>query len=180
MLNARLPTISVSKGGTGRTSLTSGYFLRGNGTNSVTLSSIDQVKSALGISESINSLQVKTFTSYSAIRSYETSDYVSGSSGLRIYNITNLGFMPYLVLSQSFVKTSYSTWATTTIHLRGNSFVHSLGHQESSSVDVFTGSGEVEYGYIDQSSIWGTSSVKTAFYASSLNMTSFCAIIIGL
>ena len=42
-------TLPVSHGGTGRTTLTSGYFLRGNGTSAVTMSSIDQVKEALGI-----------------------------------------------------------------------------------------------------------------------------------
>lgn len=42
-------TLSVLRGGTGRAILTSGYFLRGNGTASVTMSSIDQVKTALGI-----------------------------------------------------------------------------------------------------------------------------------
>ena len=42
-------TLSVARGGTGRSTLTSGYFLRGNGTGAVTMSSIDQVKSALGI-----------------------------------------------------------------------------------------------------------------------------------
>lgn len=43
-------TIPVARGGTGRSTLTSGYFLRGNGTGAVTLSSVDDVKEALGIS----------------------------------------------------------------------------------------------------------------------------------
>lgn len=42
-------TLSVARGGTGRSTLTSGYFLRGNGTGAVTMSSVNQVKSALGI-----------------------------------------------------------------------------------------------------------------------------------
>ena len=42
-------TLGVTRGGTGRSTLTSGYFLRGNGTGAVTMSSIDQVKEALGI-----------------------------------------------------------------------------------------------------------------------------------
>lgn len=45
-------TLGVNHGGTGRATLTSGYFLRGNGTGAVTLSSINQVKDALGIEES--------------------------------------------------------------------------------------------------------------------------------
>ena len=47
---SRLPVIPVNKGGTGRSTLTSGYFLRGNGTGAVTMSSVDDVKEALGIS----------------------------------------------------------------------------------------------------------------------------------
>lgn len=47
--SSRLPTIPVSKGGTGRTTLTYGYFLRGAGTSAVTLSSIDEVRDDLGI-----------------------------------------------------------------------------------------------------------------------------------
>ena len=43
-------TLSVARGGTGRSTLTSGYFLRGNGTGAVTMSSVDEVKEALGIS----------------------------------------------------------------------------------------------------------------------------------
>ena len=42
-------TLGVANGGTGRATLTSGYFLRGNGTGAVTMSSVDEVKSALGI-----------------------------------------------------------------------------------------------------------------------------------
>ena len=48
-------TLGVSNGGTGRSTLTSGYFLRGNGTGAVTMSSVDQVKSALGIDDSSQS-----------------------------------------------------------------------------------------------------------------------------
>ena len=48
-------TLPVSHGGTGRSTLTSGYFLRGNGTGAVTMSSIDQVKSALGVDDSSQS-----------------------------------------------------------------------------------------------------------------------------
>ena len=43
-------TLSVSRGGTGRATLTSGYFLRGNGTGAIMMSSVDEVKEALGIS----------------------------------------------------------------------------------------------------------------------------------
>lgn len=43
---------SVSRGGTGRSSLTSGYFLRGNGTGVVNLTSLSSLKSELGIGSS--------------------------------------------------------------------------------------------------------------------------------
>lgn len=43
-------TLPVTRGGTGRSTLTSGYFLRGNGTGAITMSSIDDVKKALGVS----------------------------------------------------------------------------------------------------------------------------------
>ena len=49
---SRLPVIPVSKGGTGRSTLTSGYFLRGNGTGAITMSSVDDVKELLGVDES--------------------------------------------------------------------------------------------------------------------------------
>ena len=48
---SRLPVVTVNKGGTGRSMLTSGYFLRGNGTNSVTLSSVTTVQEDLGIND---------------------------------------------------------------------------------------------------------------------------------
>ena len=54
-------TLPVNRGGTGRATLTSGYFLRGNGTGAITMSSIDQVKEALGITAS-NPVIVKTGT----------------------------------------------------------------------------------------------------------------------
>lgn len=41
--------VAASHGGTGRTTLTSGYFLRGNGTGAVTLTSLTSLKSELGI-----------------------------------------------------------------------------------------------------------------------------------
>ena len=49
MNSARLPVVTVNKGGTGRTTLTSGYFLKGNGTSAITMSSSATVKSDLGI-----------------------------------------------------------------------------------------------------------------------------------
>lgn len=46
ILNA-IGTITVSKGGTGRATLTSGYFLRGNGTSAVTLSTPTAARQAM-------------------------------------------------------------------------------------------------------------------------------------
>ena len=42
-------TFSVARGGTGLSSLTSGSFLRGNGTGAVSLTTLAQLKSELGI-----------------------------------------------------------------------------------------------------------------------------------
>lgn len=44
-------TLAVSHGGTGRTSLTSGYYLVGNGTGAVTLQSPSQLQSSLGLDD---------------------------------------------------------------------------------------------------------------------------------
>lgn len=44
-------TLAVSHGGTGRTSLTSGYYLVGNGTGQVTLQSPSQLQSSLGLDQ---------------------------------------------------------------------------------------------------------------------------------
>ena len=48
----RLPTVPVSKGGTGLTTLTSGSFLKGNGTSAVTLRTPAQVLSDIGAAAS--------------------------------------------------------------------------------------------------------------------------------
>lgn len=48
LASARLPTVPVSKGGTGRTTLTSGRYLAGNGTSAVTLKTAAQVASDIG------------------------------------------------------------------------------------------------------------------------------------
>lgn len=53
--------VAASHGGTGRTTLTSGYFLRGNGTGAVTLTSLTSLKSELGISTGSN-VVVGTYT----------------------------------------------------------------------------------------------------------------------
>lgn len=45
----RLPTVPVTKGGTGLTTLTSGSFLQGNGTGNVVLRTAAQVRSDLGL-----------------------------------------------------------------------------------------------------------------------------------
>ena len=44
-------TLAVSHGGTGRTTLTSGYYLVGNGTGTVTLQSPSQLQSSLGLDD---------------------------------------------------------------------------------------------------------------------------------
>ena len=71
-------TLAVSHGGTGRSTLTSGYFLRGNGTGAITMSSVDQVKSALGIGGG---------TSYVGMT----------------YNLTNIGTLGAIVMWGSMI-----------------------------------------------------------------------------
>lgn len=46
--SARLPIVPVNKGGTGRSTLTSGYFLRGNGASAVTMSTPTAARQAMG------------------------------------------------------------------------------------------------------------------------------------
>ena len=46
--SARLPIVPVNKGGTGRATLTSGYFLRGNGASAVTMTAPSSALSAMG------------------------------------------------------------------------------------------------------------------------------------
>lgn len=55
----RIPAITVAKGGTGLTTLTSGSFLQGNGTGSVNLRTGAQVKSDIGLANVTNDAQVK-------------------------------------------------------------------------------------------------------------------------
>ena len=50
--------ISVSNGGTGRSTLTSGYFLRGNGTSAVTMSSAATARNAMGLGNTTGALPI--------------------------------------------------------------------------------------------------------------------------
>ena len=50
--------IPVANGGSGRSTLTSGYFLRGNGTSAVTLSSASSARSAMGLGSTTGALGI--------------------------------------------------------------------------------------------------------------------------
>ena len=50
--------IPVANGGTGRSTLTSGYFLRGNGTSAVTMSSAASARSAMGLGNTTGALPI--------------------------------------------------------------------------------------------------------------------------
>ncbi|MGM9568001.1 MAG: hypothetical protein ACI3W6_07480 [Clostridia bacterium] len=50
--------IPVANGGTGRSTLTSGYFLRGNGTSAVTMSSAASSRSAMGLGSTTGALGI--------------------------------------------------------------------------------------------------------------------------
>ena len=74
-------TLGVARGGTGRSTLTSGYFLRGNGTGAVTMSSVAQVKSALGIDNGSGS-------GLTQIASFEY-DVTVGAGGTKFDHLTS-------------------------------------------------------------------------------------------
>ena len=90
-------TLSVSRGGTGRSTLTSGYFLRGNGTGAITMSSIDQVKSALGISGVKN---------YRYVVTIPTSSWNTNSAGGKYRDITVSGMTSSLTPCVGIIQTS--------------------------------------------------------------------------
>ena len=50
--------IPVSNGGTGRSTLSSGYFLRGNGTSAVTMSSAASARNAMGLGNTTGALPI--------------------------------------------------------------------------------------------------------------------------
>ena len=103
-------TLSVARGGTGRSTLTSGYFLRGNGTSAVTMSSVDQVKDAIGLATSESpglmspsdkqklELYVPNYTNLLTYNNRSITQYIHiGGTGdgvtrpdWRVYNILNL------------------------------------------------------------------------------------------
>ncbi len=66
-------TLTVSRGGTGRSTLTSGYFLRGNGTGTVTLTSPSAVLSDIGAAPNVSSFKnagyLGSYTSQSSLNS---------------------------------------------------------------------------------------------------------------
>ena len=51
-------TLPVSNGGTGRATLTSGYFLRGNGTSAITMSTAAASRNAMGLGNTTGALPV--------------------------------------------------------------------------------------------------------------------------
>lgn len=51
-------TLSIASGGTGRSTLTNGYFLRGNGTSAVTMSSAASARDAMGLGNTTGALPI--------------------------------------------------------------------------------------------------------------------------
>ena len=90
-------TLGVAHGGTGRSTLTSGYFLRGNGTGAVTMSSVDQVKSALGIGGVKN---------YRYVVTIPTSSWNTNSAGGKYRDITVSGMTSSLTPCVGIIQTS--------------------------------------------------------------------------
>ena len=181
---SRLPTISVSKGGTGRTTLTSGYFLRGNGTSAVTMSSINDVKTALGISDN-NGIKLKMFTKSSEIEPHESS--VSITSSMNYGNFTAyelpVDFMPYLVISQTRDKLSTGSNAISLFMTKGSNFVQCIHHYNSYATDSYDrDEGYLDYALIDTSAtnVWKNTSVLVPIMMSTLGQISVSVIIIGM
>lgn len=84
-------TLSVSRGGTGKTSLTTDYFLRGNGTSAVKLTSLSSLKTELGL-DSAASYVVGTY---------------SGNCSAGETQTINLGFKPKCVIVQKEYRNLY-------------------------------------------------------------------------
>lgn len=91
--SADLPIVPVTKGGTGLSSLTSGSFLRGNGTGNVSLRTAAQVKSDIELGNVTNHAQVR--------KAVSSTDGVipkwSGADGVSIID----GFTPRTTLRAS-------------------------------------------------------------------------------
>ena len=107
-------TLPVANGGTGLTSLTSGYYLVGNGTGQVTLQSPSQLQSSLGLDQYAK-IQTGSYTGTGTYGSsnpnsltFNTSPYflsVEGSTGFRTFiqgtnNSFNIFFIPVTSLSE--------------------------------------------------------------------------------
>lgn len=75
-------TMTVAQGGTGRSTLTSGYFLRGNGTGAVTLSAPASARSAMGLGSSTGVLGVAYGgTGVASIAALKTALGITDSAG---------------------------------------------------------------------------------------------------
>ena len=93
----RLPTVPVSKGGTGLTTLTSGSFLKGNGTSAVTLRTPAQVLSDIGAAPSSHNHDTvyskldhtHTYEDVGAAPASHTHDYAASSHNHSATNITS-------------------------------------------------------------------------------------------
>ena len=151
-------SFSVSRGGTGRSTLTSGYFLRGNGTSAVTLSSIDQVKTALGISSSSYSI---IFGSYVGDGRYGTDQYITIA----------LEIVPYLILVKRLNATSYINsfsesflWLYNETTLLMSSY-GSISCELDQTTFKWSGSGQSTSSKFDASTVFNASGVTYQYIA---------------
>lgn len=128
-------TLSVSRGGTGRSTLTSGYFLRGNGTGAVTMSSISEVQSALGISSSSGDGGISFIRSvrYSVTNS---STYVALSLGAAISTFKALLFGLEITAGTGYVTILTTNSSPSTDDNIGHVYRH-RGNYAIMSVSLF-------------------------------------------
>ena len=105
-------SFSVSRGGTGRSTLTSGYFLRGNGTSAITMSSIADVQSALGIGRKV------LIGTYAGNQEFPDSD--SALQSLRTISIGSTPTFVWVGRTPIGVPWSYDRYGTGSQPIREN------------------------------------------------------------
>lgn len=131
-------TLAVSHGGTGRTSLTSGYYLVGNGTGAVTLQSPSQLQSSLGLDD------------YAKI---QTGSY----TGTGTYGSSNPNSLTFNFVPQSFIITSHIYRQA--INLLIGIPTSSISMIFSVSSTTFSFNGAILYSYVSGNSLnWYASS----------------------
>lgn len=98
--------IPVANGGTGRSTLTSGYFLRGNGTSAVTMSSAASARSAMGLGNSTGALGI----------AYGGTGATTANGAAN--NLCEVGTWTPTLINESGVAPTYTTGWTYAVYIR--------------------------------------------------------------